>query len=404
MPVNDQHTPREQMVQTIASRCFAAVFLAVLFGITLANILQGFKPFLGVFLNADSCFSIGTISAAEAQFDSSFFRRQDWINLYGGVQRVLGKHETDNFDVIKDQNGYLHMQVEKFTDQTLLSYTENLHYFHTLCQDAGIPFLYVQAPSDYLPVRTQFPLGVNYGAPANENIDAFLQMVRSNGISCIDVRELVKDMPLSEVFYRTDHHWRIPAAFRTAQEIAAVLNLEAESFCTNVAWLDPENYRITAYENSFLGSRGIRTGSLYAGKDTFLVWEPVYETRFSHEYYVDGELQWTREGNFLEVFADAEMLEDPDYNNKYNALMYTSACESRITNHMAGNDLRCLVIADSFGRQLVPFLSQGFHQTAYLDPQEGRFDGSVTDYIAEFLPDVVIVLFNGNSCYVPIPR
>ena len=113
-------------------------------------------------------------------------------------------------------------------------------------------------------------------------------------------------------------------------------------------------------------------------------------------HFIGGTLDATYEGTFAEAFISEDLLENPAYNNKYNAFLHGSYVESVIVNHRAPNDLKALFVSHSYGRPAAQYLSLFFAETRYLDPQEGRYNDSLTDYIEEYQPDVVIVMYDGQ--------
>lgn len=339
----------------------------------------------------------------EQTFNENIVAKSKWITLYGGSQRALLKHEINHFEVIKDQDGFLHMPVTELDADTLEAYSDNLDYFAKTCQENGIPFLFVMAPSDIIEGKTTMANG--FSDASNYNNDRFLQLLAKKRIPYLDSRTLIADMPLEDIFYKTDHHWALPACFKTFSQIITTiaensnLNLDPNRYYQNI-----NNYTCKEYPNSFLGSRGIKVGEWYTGKDSFQVFVPQFETDFITSYYISEKKQWEKTGDFWQTMIQEDILNDCLYYNKYNAFLDGSGYENRIVNNLSSNHYRCLLIADSFGRQMVPYLSLCFGETVYLDPQIGRYNESYTSYIEEYKPDCVVVMFNGLSTYIPIPQ
>lgn len=392
---------RTQKVSHIIDKAFALTFVFGLFTAAICTYWY-FLPDVKQSVTL-SPLNKEMIAQIESVFNADIVHRKHWINIYGGAQRVFLKNEVNDFEVIKDKNGFLHIPAEKIENDVLSEYANNLQYFYDLCRNKNIPFLYIAAPAEVMEDKTVMPSGISdFG---NVNIDRFLRMLEDREIPYLDTRPLLDEMPLEDIFYRTDHHWALPASIKTLTETIRILNedynmeLDSEFILQNT-----ENYICKVYENSFLGSRGIKVGELYAGKDTFRVLVPKFETNLENRYFVNSELMWTKTGSFWDTMIDEDILNDTSYYNKYNVFMFASSCENRIVNHNADNDYRILVISDSFGRQLVPYLSLYVKQTRWLDPQPGRYSESYTDYIEEYNPDCVIVMFNGQSTYITIPQ
>ena len=151
-----------------------------------------------------------------------------------------------------------------------------------------------------------------------------------------------------------------------------------------------------------MGSEGIRVGKYFAGKDDFEIVVPKYDTDFKYVQYRNHKKYWEARGDYSSVFINKAKLEDSKYNNKYNAITYEGYVENRIINTLSDNNLKVLLIADSFARPMVTYLASNFEETRYLDPQEGRYTDSYVEYIDKYKPDVVIMMFPGVGIFKEI--
>ena len=114
-----------------------------------------------------------------------------------------------------------------------------------------------------------------------------------------------------------------------------------------------------------------------------------------YKHYNDlGNLSFSHNGCFEDAFLDKELLEDVSYFNKYNSLMYGAWCEAVIENRLANNDTTALLVCHSYGRAIAPYLCLYFKEFRYLDPQDGRYNFGIVNYIEKYHPDYVIVAFN----------
>lgn len=55
--------------------------------------------------------------------------------------------------------------------------------------------------------------------------------------------------------------------------------------------------------------------------------------------------------------------------------------------------------ADSYARPMLAFMSLCFKEVRFLDPQEGRYNYSYVEYIDEYDPDIVIMMFPGEGYF-----
>lgn len=339
------------------------------------------------------------ILALEKTIDTSLRAKSMMIDLYGLTQRALLRAEVRG--VIKDRAGMLHMIDTIPSDEILLEYVENLSSLYEAIRKRNIPFLYVQAPSDILEGHTHLPYG--FENISNGRIDLFLKMLAEHAIPVWDSREYFRSWPARDVFYATDHHWTTKASFSVAAQIVLELNRRYSlGIDSGGRVADKKNYRTLSYPRSFLGSRGIRVGKFYAGIDDFEYYEPLFSTELALQYVRDGSLIFDSKGNFRKALINTQCLV-PSYKNKYNTFLYAGTNEGRVTNFLKAKGKTCLIIGDSFMRSVVPYLSLCFQQTAFLDPQEGRYRKNYIDYIDAYQPDIVVVLFNGLTVYTDIP-
>ena len=208
----------------------------------------------------------------------------------------------------------------------------------------------------------------------------------------LDIRKELDD---NLEFYKTDHHWTVGSAFLAAQSVVKSLNTNYDLELDEEI-LQQDKFRELVWENSFLGSMGIRTGKYYVGKDDFTMLEPTFETDLTYKHFINAELEKEKEGDFVEAFVDLTILDDPDYNNKYNACLNGGYVENIIVNHQKPDGLKTLIVSDSFARPMVQYLSLCFGETRYLDPQEGRYNDSYIQYMRDFQPDVVVIMYSGD--------
>ena len=102
------------------------------------------------------------------------------------------------------------------------------------------------------------------------------------------------------------------------------------------------------------------------------------------------------------IYEAIILLNDETYLNKYNSHAYGAYNENRVKNEKSNNNLKALIIADSFARPQLGLYSLCFKETRYLDPQEGRYTDSYVEYIDRYQPDVVILMFPGDGTFKKI--
>ena len=393
----------------IMKKYFQFVFAVFFIGIILItsifsirNSYQNLKSTTKSILAGQTSIKAG-IKNIESEFDNNITRKRNWIDIHGLTQRIMQKNEVGNFDVLKDKAGMLHRPYKHNSSETLSAKAENLFNIYQYAVKKNINFLYTQAPSDIIDGKTIFSIGLS--DQYSNDLDVFIGYISEKNIPFLDIRQYIQDMDISSIFYKTDHHWNLPLSFKTMTlSIEKINQLYDMNIDINGEIRNLTNYEKIIYPDSFLGSIGIRTGRYYTGKDNFLIYIPNFSTSLEYFHYINGNLALKTNGDFYTAFINESLLRDASYNNKYSVFLYDGYAENQIINHLADNTLKCLLISDSFSRSMAPYLSLCFKETRYLDPQDGRYTNSYIDYIDEYQPDIIIILFNGRSVYIDIPQ
>lgn len=333
---------------------------------------------------------------ADEDIHTALDRSHSFIQLYGGVQRLMGRRILKDADTL--------YTVYKLSDGTLTfvraepaaglsGNAEAYLEFQEVLAERDIPLLYLQAPQKIGSVSgaPSLPPGVtDYG---NENAGNFLAMIEEGGADTLDFREtLAQDgQPWTSYFFRTDHHWKPETALLCVQTLVDYLNghfeLELDPSLT-----DTSQFHAEVYENIFLGSQGKRSGSLYAGVDSLTVLTPEYETDFSYSIYPT-----VREGPFEESLLFPERLEEDDLfqSNPYTLYSGGDYPFTRITNHKNPDGPKIMLLRDSFGCAFAPFLALQCSELTTVDLR--YFPDEFPVYVNWVDPDMIIILYSPGS-------
>lgn len=318
-----------------------------------------------------------------------------FIQLYGGIQRLLGRRVLEDVDeqytVYQLSDGSLTFVNPEPADN-LADRADAYLEFQSALEEKDIPLLYVQVPQKIGGEGTPtLPPGVtDYG---NQNADEFLSRITEGGGTALDLRDvLAGDGQLwTSYFFATDHHWKPETALLCVRALAEYLN-ENYDMDLDPALTDPDNYTATVYEDIFLGSQGKRTGALYAGMDDLTVLVPDFETDFTHTIY-DQIL----EGSFEECLLFPEQLEesDPFQANPYTVYSGGDYSFSRITNHCNPDGPRIMILRDSFGCVFTPFLVMHCSDLMIVDLR--YFYADFPTYVSWLQPDMVIMMYSPGN-------
>ena len=316
-------------------------------------------------------------SKLETDIATTFFEKSAFVNLNGAVHRILGQREMNG--VVKLENGYLLTTYDYQEDEKLRRNADKVIQMKQYLDEKGITFLYVIPPYTSCKYDTQLPAGFqDYG---NDNLDRFAEMLEAGGVELLDIRKTMREDGVDhyDMMYKTDHHWTTRAGFYAFTKINSILMQELDCEVDSRV-LDFSNYSVATYPEWHLGSRGQRTGAQFAGIDDFDLILPMFGTDIS-----DG----SEEGAFEDIVINKKALDDREEASRYtydNVL--GKSCENFI-NYCASNDKRILMVTDSYGKAVNPFLI-----LSYGEVRTGEADYST---IHEYNPDAVVVLYYINN-------
>ena len=383
MTIKFKQMKKELVLSNIILLIIFAVFAAN-YGVTV-NVVQ---TVLASNINKLS----SAIKGSENLFNSQFPNKSFYIDLNSLFLKVINKHEMNG--VTRDNSNYLHVINTDIPDiLTIKKDSRSLVKLFEHARKNNIKFIFVQAPAKVIDGQTVLPVGIRDFT--NDVYDLWCGIMTENDIPVLDLRKTLKD---NLDFYKTDHHWTTTTSMHAAESIIEALNTKYNTGITPY-WADSNRpqYKKKVWQKSFIGSYGIKVGRFfYSGKDDFEMYVPTFKTNIEYTHYMNGKIEKKKIGSFVKVFLDYEILDDPNYKNKYNACLFGGYVENVIINHYAGNNTKVLLVTDSFGRSMSQYLSLYFKELRYLDPQKGRYNDSYIKYMDRYKPEIVIVMYNSS--------
>ena len=316
----------------------------------------------------------------------------EYVDLYGLVQNVLQKKyiqdSTDRTrDVIKTNENMLTFVQKK---ENMVIRAKKIADLNKKLEEYNIPLIYIQAPYK-VRKSEELPIGIN--DYANENADTLLEELEKEDVDILDFREKFKDKNIKDEYFVTDHHWKIRTAFEASNYITDILNKKYE-FNIDEFYMNIDNYYCINKENSFLGSIGKRVGKYYDGVDDFEYILPKFPTDFK---VIKNDV--TKQGTFEDTIIVKELLENEDIQtNRYACYFGGDYPEIKIENNNVLSNKKILVIQDSYGLALSSILTLRVKELRTIDLR--HFEGKEVEYIKEYNPDIVIIMYNPSAFYI----
>lgn len=354
----------------LRKKLFALLFLLFIPAFSLINFLHTQKTlteearvkFLQV--SQGSYTAKQAVSALESSMTEKILGRMYFIEGYSFLQALLGKEEYNNFTCIKDQDGFLHYAAFfREPDREVAAYTARLRRLQDAAAKSGGKVLFTVMPSKYIPGKTRLSPGLMPNDP-NPVTDETLFYLNRYGIPTLDMREFLPNSTLNyeQTFFRTDHHWTIPAAFEGFRQLVESLNREFDArLDPDGFYRDPGNYTAVTYPGGMLGSMGRKTGANYAKPEDFTALWPKFSGCFRRESLEANGQITLREGDIHETLMIPEALtghrkniySDSWYSLYLNGLRSYEHIEN--LNHPQGP--KVLFIRDSYFSPVITFFA-----------------------------------------------
>lgn len=363
----------------IRNYAYIAVFLVIIIGLGFLS----YRKLTKFYINQEKDYNEWTPdlgSKFETDIASTFFNKFGFVNLNGAVCNALNQPCMNG--VVKLNNGYLLTTLPYSSDEVLRTYADSTIRFDEYLKNRGTVLVYANTPYTSSKYDPQLPIGINdYG---NDNCDRFLQMLKDTGVDTIDFRETIHDDGIDQysMMYKTDHHWTTKAGLY-AYGVLEDYIVDKTGCDVDERISDIQNYTVTTYKKWHLGSRGQRTGIYYAGIDDFDLIIPNFDTSIQNGAGTVGNMQ--------DVMINMEPLTNKDYTSRYTYDSVLGGSLGHFTNLDCKNDIKVLIITDSFGKAVAPYLAMGFAQIDYV--YDADVSGVTPEFIESIDPDVVIMMY-----------
>lgn len=311
----------------------------------------------------------------ETDYISNFWGKIQFVNFNGLMRNILGQHEMNG--VVKLNNGYLLTTFDFLPEEEIEERAIALKNFNDYLKSSDTKLLFAVTPYTSSKYAPQLPIGID--DCGNDNLDRLVMASKDKGVEVMDFRKVMYEEGIDQysMMYKTDHHWTTQAGFYAYTKVLEWIK-ENVSVEVDDKVADLNNYTITTYPRWHLGSRGQRTGYLYAGIDDYDLILPKFDTMIQ---------QGDKIGNYEEMMINYAPLKSKDYRSRYTYDRVMNAGGG--INLNSENDLKILVVGDSFLTALSPYLVLSFYETRVVYAP----NGVDKEYLEEYKPDVIVCLY-----------
>lgn len=196
-------------------------------------------------------------------------------------------------------------------------------------------------------------------------MDELLFWLNRLGVRTLNYAEYMPnaDLPFEEVFFKTDHHWTVEAAYYATQILVDELNRLGGVGIGDISQMPVTK---VTYKNSMLGSMGRGAGINFAGIEDFTAYYINPNMRFRRETVHEDGREEVLEGDYVDTIMDHTVLnkEDPYKNQIYSLYMNAIRPYDYVENLSNPDGIRMLMIRDSYFAPVMSFLA----------PLTGRLD------------------------------
>lgn len=189
------------------------------------------------------------------------------------------------------------------------------------------------------------------------------------------IYDLLKEHRNEYIYFRTDHHWTSLGAYYAYSAFMTQIN-KAPASLDSFTMLDCGNFVGSFYTQT-------RASSLYSSPDSFVTYVPSSTNK----------MQFVNSDNVLTDYNIVTDVTGWNVTSKYSALIGGDNSYSTITNPNINDGSSILVIKESFGNALVPFLTENFQNVYVIDYR--YYDGTVSDLVSQY--NIQNVLFINNA-------
>lgn len=317
----------------------------------------------------------------ESYYNDQFPLREKFIENKSLFEtKVFRKDIIDN--IYLSNNGYL---IEPFTKNASANkIADRINKFSDDLLDSGVNVFFALAPMKSIVFEEQLP--EYYKGVASELSDEMMELLNKN-THPIDLRNSILPNKYEEnMYFYSDHHWKPKAAHYAYVSIIEEMRKVYPGIPNP---LTREDFDWEENPKEFYGSESRRvTKSNTKRSDTITIVKPKFD---------EEKIDVCSRGKCDRGFYNMNFLENEDlYTNRYITYFDGDVPEGIVKNPNVKNEMKILILKDSYANALIQFVARNFSETSVLDLRHNT-DVDIRDYIKENKIEAVLFVHNINS-------
>ncbi|NLC03427.1 MAG: hypothetical protein GX787_04005 [Tissierellia bacterium] len=356
------------------SKIRSILFAIIILGLSVINVTRPTKVFsskenryLQQFpeLTLSNIFSGDFSTDFEKYASDQFIGRDNWIGLKTLSQLAMLK--KDNGRVYFGKDDYL-FDVESGLDEK--QFNENIQNLDKFVGSIGekIKITALLVPTKTGVLEDKLPAY----APVidEENLVAQIKEKLNKDIIVTDLINTFKEHANEDIYYKTDHHWTSKGAFYAYEKYIESLGGSP---------LIERDFIIDLVSDEFYGT-SYRKANFYLGK-------PDTIHKYTGKNPIDYEIHFNSSPESGDLYDNSFLYKT----DKYSYFLGGDKALVEI-NTSIKNGKTIVVLKDSFGNSMIPFLIHNYEKIIMLDTR--YYNGSISDFVDENSVDEVLFLYN----------
>ncbi len=351
--------------------CLFVVFMIFVFCMDMTATNRQFSEMENRVLNQRPRFTVEKLVANEYTLEyeeyvnDQFIWRDRWITIKSISESALQKIENNG--VAFGEEGYMFERYVFDRPQ----FEKNLGFVQEYLEkypDQHVTLAVI--PNSFAVLRDKTP---DYFPNADQRllIDEMHSRIEADNVDKLDLYDALRDHRDEYIYYRTDHHWTTTGAYYAYAEYVESLGMAPATLENMTQYAKPQE--------GFYGTYYSKAKLYNAVPDTITWYDLPVES-----VNIDGK-------DYNSMY-DTSKLEVRD---KYASFLWGNHGLTKIvSNSEAENPTRVLVIKDSYGNSMVPFLTQSFDQVWVVDLRHVFSLSAVLEQAGEEPFDDVLLMYN----------